>query len=159
MNLLGAMRDEYRRGERLMWTGLVVKVAIYATTLVTSASTNGTVASVCLIFACVGQVFLFLSRISMRGYLDWAQRLRRLAMLEDGIGREPTPFETAALPERAWAASGEGLADPYYASHLPKGPKRLVDITSECAFFSGKLAERAWRAFLIVSIVASVLLF
>lgn len=152
------MRGEYRRSERLLWTGVAVKVTIYFTTVVIAASDSGTAAGLCLVLACVAQVFLFVSRLSMQSYLDAAQRLRRLAMLQDAIGRDPTPFEMAVLPERTWRKAGTGVPSGYYSSQLPKGAKRLVDLTSECAFFSWKLADDAWKAFILVSIVASGLL-
>ncbi len=158
MNLVAAMRAEYQRGERLLWTGVCVKAMIYLTTLATIAWNNRIAEAVFLILACVGQAFLFVSRLSMESHVDVAQRLRRLAMLRDATGREPTSFEIADLPERVWSAPENSVPDPYYSSHLPKGPKRLVDVTAECAFFSGKIAQAAWTVFLLVSVVASAVL-
>jgi hypothetical protein len=158
MNLVAAMRCEYQRSARLLWIGVVVKVAIYLTTIATAASSNGLAATLFLILACVGQAFLFVSRVSMRGCLVLGERLRRLAMLQDGVGREPTPFEKAILPERVWKAAAGTVPNPYYSSQLPKGPKRLVDLTAECSFFTGRIAATSWMALLVVSIGASCLL-
>jgi hypothetical protein len=154
MNLVAAMRCEYRRSETLLWAAFSVKVFIYLTTVATAAWNNGLAASVFLVLASLGQVFLFTSRLSMQGHLSLGERLRRLAMLQDGIGREPTPFEMAVLPDRVWDARGTA-GQTYYSSQLPKGAKRLVDVTAECAFFSGKIADTAWTLFLVVSIAAS----
>jgi hypothetical protein len=155
MNIVAAMRCEYRRSETLLWTSISVKVAIYLTTVATAAWSNGIAASVFLVLASLGQIFLFTSRLSMQWHLALGERLRRLAMLQDGIGREPTTFETAILPDRVWDAQGSFIQGQYYSSELPKGPRRLVDVTAECAFFSGRIASSAWTVFLIVSIAAS----
>lgn len=158
MNLVAAMRCEYQHSEKLLRIGIVVKVAIYLTTIATATWSNTLAATLFLILACVGQAFLFVSRVSMRGYLVLGERLRRLAMLQDGVGREPTPFEIAILPERVWNAARASIPSPYYSSQLPKGSKRLVDLTAECAFFSGRIACAAWIAFLVVSVAASCVL-
>jgi hypothetical protein len=157
MNLTSAMRHEYDRSERLLWIGAFVKVVFYLTTIATAAWSNGFAASLFLILACVGQAFLFISRQVMQDHLSLGARLRRLAMLQNGIGREPTAFETALLPDRVWSAT-RATADPYYSSRLPKGAKRLVDVTAECAFFSGRIADAAWVLFLFVSVAASCML-
>jgi hypothetical protein len=158
MNLVAAMRAEYQRGEGLLWTGVCVKTVIYLTTLATVTWNNRTADTLFLVLACVGQMFLFVSRLLMDGYVAVAERLRRLAMLQDGTGREPTCFELADLPERVWSVTWGPVPDPYYSSQLPRGPKRLVDVTAECAFFSGKIAQAAWRGFLIVSVAASAVI-
>jgi hypothetical protein len=155
MNLVAAMRAEYQRSERLLWTGVGVKAVIYLTTLATVTWDNRTADALFLVLACLGQVFLFVSRVSMGGYLVVAERLRRLAMQQDGTGREPTSFELADLPERVWNVAGNSVPDPYYSSKLSKGSKRLVDITAECIFFSGKIAHAAWMVSLVVSVAAS----
>ena len=158
MNLVAAMRAEYQRGERLMWVGVGVKVTIYLTTLATIVWNNRIAAALFLLLACVGQVFLFVARLSMESHIALAERLRRLAMLQDGTGRDPTSFELADLPERVWNATGGSVPDPYYSSQHAKGSKRLVDITAECAFFTGKIANAAWMGFFVVSVVASGIL-
>jgi hypothetical protein len=155
MNLVAAMRAEYQRGEALLWIGAWVKAMIYVTTLATITWNNRIAGALFLVLACVGQVFLFVSRLSMDGYVVVAERLRRLAMLQDGIGREPTSFELADLPERVWNVTRNSVPDPYYSSKLPKGSKRLVDITAECAFFSSKIAHAAWMMSLVASVAAS----
>ena len=149
------MRAEYQRGEKLLWIGVCVKAVIYLTTLATVTWNNRMADSLFLVLACVGQVFLFVSRVSMEGYVVVGERLRRLAMLQDGTGRDPTSFELADLPERTWDVPGNSVPNQYYSSKLPKGSKRLVDITAECAFFSSKIARAAWTVSLVVSVAAS----
>jgi hypothetical protein len=157
MNLVAAMRGEYRRAETLMWASVLVKAIVYLTMLAT-AVWSSIAAAVLLIVACVGQTALFLLRFSSQRRLDVAERLRRLAMLHDGMGRDVAPIEAATLAERVWDTPACANPDPYYRSQLAKGPRRLVDITSECAFFSASVGNAAARIFRIVSVAAAGLL-
>lgn len=152
------MRGEYGRAEKLLWTSVAVKGVIYATTLATAAWSSGLAANVLLVVACIGQTSLFLLRFFGQNFLEVAERLRRLAMLQDSMGREVAPLEAAVLAERVWDTPENAVPHPYYTSQLPKGPKRLVDITSECAFFSGSVASATARIFLVLSIAASSIL-
>jgi hypothetical protein len=158
MNLVAAMRGEYQRAETLLWISVFVKAVIYLTTLATAVWSSSIAAAILLVVACVGQTSLFLLRFSGRNRLDVAERLRRLAMLRDGMGREVDPIEAAILAEEVWDTTGNVIPHPYYTSQLPKGPGRLVDITSECAFFSGSVSGATGRIFWGVSIAATAVL-
>jgi len=158
MNLVSAMRGQYCRSERLLWAGVAVKVVIYLATLTIAIWSNAVAAAVLLIVACVGQACLYVLRFRTQSHLALAERLRRLAMLRDGIGREVAPLEAAVLAEKVWKATNYSVPDPYYSSPLPRGPKRLIDLTAECAFFSGSIGGAAGRVFLVASIAAASIL-
>jgi len=129
MNLVSAMRGQYCLSERLLWAGVAVKVVIYLATLTIAIWSNAVAAAVLLIVACVGQACLYVLRFTTQSHLALAERLRRLAMLRDGIGREVAPLEAAVLAEKVWKATNYSVPDPYYSSPLPRGPKRLIDLT------------------------------
>jgi hypothetical protein len=158
MDLVSAMRSQYCRSEKLLWISVSVKAAIYAATLTTAIWSNATAATVLLILACAGQAALYVLRFLMQVHLKLAERLRRLAMLQDGVGREVPPLEEAALEEKVWKMANQRLRDPYYASQFPKGPRRLIDLTAECAFFSGSIGNAASRVFKAASVAASSVL-
>ena len=158
MDLVNAMRGEYSFSEKLLWGNLAVKGAIYLTTVATFIWASGTISAVLLVFACLGQACLFVLRILERTHLATAERLRRLAVLQDGLGVDPAPAELAVLAEKVWNRTTPSLGEPYYSSQSPKGPSRLVDIVSECAFYSSSIAGSAWRLFLVGSVGASTLL-
>jgi hypothetical protein len=158
MNLVAAMRGQYRSAEALLWASVFVKVVIYLTMLATAVWSNSIAGVILLVVACVGQASLFLLRFSSRSRLDVAERLRRLAMLRDGMGREVAPIEAAMLAEAVWDTTEDAVTRPYYTSQLPRGPGRLVDITSECAFFSGSVSNAAGRIFWGISLAASSIL-
>lgn len=158
MELIAAMRGEYRKAETLLWASVVVKIVVYLTTLATAVWTGSIAAGALLVVACVGQGSLFFLRFSGQGRLEVAERLRRLAMLYDGMGREVAPIEAALLEERVWDTPTGTVPSPYYTSQMPKGPRRLIDITSECAFFSGSVSNATARIFWGVSVAATAVL-
>jgi len=155
MNLVAAMRGQYRRSETLLWRGICTKATIYGATLLNAVWSSKSAAIVFLIVACVGQVLVLVLRSASHARVELAERLRRLAMLQDGVGRDVPPLEAAALAEKVWTTPEQAVASPYYTSSFQQGPRRLIDITAECAFYSGSIANAAWRTFLGISIVAS----
>jgi hypothetical protein len=158
MNLIAAVRGEYSRGEKLLWISVTFKAFLYGITLLTSISSSATASAAFLVLACLGQFSLFLLRLFGDDHLRVAERLRRLAMLQDGIGRPAPAFKVAALAANVWPNPEQQIPQPYYFSHEPKGPRRLVDIVAECAFFSGNISNAAWRLFAVVSIGATAIL-
>jgi hypothetical protein len=158
MNLVAAMRGQYCRSERLLWASVSVKAVIYLATLAIAVWSDPTAAAVLLVIACVGQACLYVLRFATQNHLALAERLRRLAMLQDGVGREVAPLEAAILAEKVWNVAKEDQPDPYYSSKLPKGPKRLIDVTAECAFFSGSIGAAAGRVFQVASVAATSIL-
>ena len=152
------MRGQYQSSEKLLWSGIAIKVVIYLTALGSAIWSDKTAAALFLVVACLGQASLFWVRYYSHSHIGLAERLRRLAMLQDGVGREVSALETAVLEEKIWSTPPSPTNDPYYSSALPRGPKRLVDVTAECAFYSGSISNAAWRTFLAVSIAASSVL-
>lgn len=158
MNLVAAMRGQYPRSEKLLWRGIFTKAVIYAAALVNAVWSNETAAGVFLVVACAGQTLVLALRSASHANLELGERLRRLAMLQDGVGRDVPPLEAAVLAEKIWTTPEQAIASPYYSSSFQRGPKRLIDITAECAFYSGSIANAAWRTFFRVSVGASSLL-
>lgn len=158
MNLVAAMRGQYQSSEKLLWAGIAIKVVIYLAALGSAIWIDKIAAALFLVVACLGQVSVFCVRYYSHVHNGLAERLRRLAMLQDGIGREVSALETAVLEEKIWSTPPSPTVAPYYSSTLPRGPKRLVDVTAECAFYSGSISNAAWRTFLAISIATSSVL-
>jgi hypothetical protein len=77
-------------------------------------------------------------------------------MLHDGLGTEIPLLQTAVLQELVGETQASDVGTPYYSSKLPKGPRRLVEITAESAFFSRSIARRA--ALILGSVSATAVL-
>ena len=74
-----------------------------------------------------------------------ADKCRRLILYADGLGTNIPESELATV--RSWTTGIQltqaPFVPPYYASTLPNGPQRLVDITAESAYFTRSLAGKA----------------
>jgi hypothetical protein len=76
-----------------------------------------------------------------------AEQIRRMAMMEDGLGIVPSDDEIAVIWERIGdpEAAKPSYERPYYESSSVKGPIRLLEITRESVFFTKSLARSAAR--------------
>ncbi len=76
------------------------------------------------------------------------EEIRRLCMVSDGLGSKIPEVEMASF-RRRFGCLEDKVGDPYYTSHLNPGPRRLLMLTWESAFWSedlqGHLATKLWR--------------
>jgi hypothetical protein len=95
----------------------------------------------------LAQIGLFVLRQFADHFQDHAEGIRRMAMLQDGLGIQPSPVTMARLYASVGGVhSGEpSFLGSYYESSLPLGPRRLIEMTAECAFFTGENARWLWR--------------
>jgi hypothetical protein len=107
------------------------------------------------------QLLLFTFRVFMGRHLSLGEQIRRLAMLKDGLGIEPSKFQLAKLQERMGKtkSSEPAYIGSYYESALPVGPKRLLEITAESAFFTSALARTSACIFMVISAVGISIVF
>ena len=148
MDLIQAMQAEYSRAKRLLYCWafplglLVFVIAVVAAFPLPDWATNALAVAVMTI-----QVATFALRHTAANHQTKAEEIRRLAMLQDALGIPPSPLAVARLR----AITGQlincepGYLAPYYESTDPAGPKRLTDITAECAFFTGENARWLWN--------------
>lgn len=113
------------------------------------------------IFALIS-AFLSYSLNKKRAY---AERVRKATLLTKGLGTTLSDFECKRI--RAASKSSEHairskINTAYYASDLEKGPKRLVEMLEESAFWSRDLLEKcanhSWVYFSI-SLIITILVF
>lgn len=85
---------------------------------------------------------LILKRLASRRY-SGGERLRRLLVLENGLGQEPDRVEVlmAAADSTVLPTSGPEPIGSYFDSDLPHGYRRLAQITEESAFYTRRLAR------------------
>lgn len=160
MDFVQAMRSEYQRSETLMWSSLSVKLVLFVLAVVGSFWTASWAQKIVITVAGIGQVAMFALRHSSNIHLRIGDRIRRLLMLQDGLGTDIPLLQTAMLQDLVGDVHPADVGSPYYSSKLPKGPQRLVEITAESAFYSGSIARRATFILGTVCIVAvSVLIF
>jgi hypothetical protein len=161
MNLIEAMRTEY--GKSKFWWGwsLVLGLALYPLAVLSVFYSDGLVAKSFGIIAFLMQLLLFTFRVCMGRHLSLGEQIRRLAMLKDGLGIEPSKYQLAKLQERMGKpkSSQPAYIGPYYDSTLPVGPKRLLEITAESSFFTHALARTSACIFMVISALGISIVF
>lgn len=154
MNLIDAMRAHYSQSKRLLyWQALPISLGIYAAALLASLPLPNRLTGLLAVATMAAQIAVFILRLVALNSLDVAEGIRRMGMLQDGMGIPPSPVQLAKLQERTAKVTTEEvtLIAPYYDSQEPPGPRRLLDITAESAFFSRSLARRVWKQFGLIA--------
>jgi hypothetical protein len=103
----------------------------------------------------MARLALFGLRAAAGTHQGIAERIRRVAMLQDGLAMQPSPMTLARLQELVGDCKHRepAFVGTYYGSAEPPGPRRLVEITAECAFFTHANARRMWK---IVAVAATI---
>ena len=148
MNLIHAMQSEYSRTKRLLYCwAFPISLALFVAAVVGALPIPDCAVNIIAITVFLAQIGLFALRQFADHFQDHAEGIRRLAMLQDGLGVQPSPVTMARL----YASVGElhngepSFLGSYYESSLPAGPRRLIEMTAECAFFTGENARWLWR--------------
>jgi hypothetical protein len=109
------------------------------------------------IFALLLQVgSLLLKRVWYRHYAS-AEEIRRIAVLKDGLGLEPSELHKAEIVSRVGNAPEVKriFVGKYYASEKVPSVARFLDDVAESAFWTQKVAYFAGSAILAVVLVAA----
>lgn len=155
MNLIDAMRTEYGVGKSWLERVLLISFVLYGISIISVLFVLGESAKWLLGGSLLLQVVLFGFRYLSGQHFSSGENIRRIAMLQDGLGLSPSDVEIARIREKI---GGKKTAEPdylgpYYDSKSPTGPKRLVEIVEESAFFTSALSRRAAWAFSVVALV------
>lgn len=153
MNLVDTMRIESGRSKVWFRWGLSVSFALYLIALVSSYSRAKWLAILLGIVSSAGQIAHFIFKSLSAGHFSLAEEIRRLAMLQDGLGVSPSKIQIAKLRERVGKSKTlePDYLGPYYESLSPPGPRRLLEITEESAFFTSCLARTTSKTFGVVA--------
>lgn len=145
MNLIQAMQTEYSRCKRLLYCrALPISIILFIATVVGCFEVPPVVTNVLALVVFVGQLIVFFLREFAADHQGLAEDIRRMAMLQDGLAFQPSPFTLARLQERIGDCKHDEppYLGPYYDSQEAAGPRRLLENTAECAFFTGGNARR-----------------
>ena len=151
MNLIQAMQTEYSRCKHLLYRwAFPINVALFAAAIISCFQLPGWATNILALAGVVAQVTLFFLRVLAADHQGRGEEIRRMAMLQDGLGMQPSPVSLARLHEIIGDFNHREPAflQPYYASKQLAGSRRLLEITEECAFFTGGNARRRrpfWR--------------
>lgn len=99
----------------------------------------------------IGQVVAKYRAIHWFGFAD---SLRRMQQLEDGLGVKPTPLRLAEAQKTVGIC--EGVSDSgYWHSKSPVGPRRLVEMLEESAFYTEDLSQKCGLLLIGISLVGA----
>lgn len=148
MNLIAAMQTELSRCKRLLYRWVLpLNAVVFGAAVVTCFSLPERLSGLMALGVLVIQVITFVLRELASECQARGEEVRRMAMLQAGLGLQPSSVGIARLRETIGELKHEEPAflQPYYESSEPEGPRRLLGITSECAFFTAGNARRMWK--------------
>jgi len=148
MNLIQAMQTEYSRCKRLLYScAFPVSVGLFIAAVVGCFPVPQWLTNTLAVCVVAAQIALFIFREFASDHQSRAEEIRRLEMLNDGLGIRASPISLARLHEIVgdFKHSEPPYLTPYYGSTEPPGPRRLLETTAESAFFTGGNARRMWK--------------
>jgi len=147
IDVQGLMHREYSAAKHFWMAYLLMQLG----SLLLSLYSIFCAAGIKLIISGAASIFLpiaaFFIKQSADCHYGFGERLRKLVLLHDGLGRAPSQVEI--LEAQADAISllylDSSPVEAYYSSPLPPGPQRLAHIVEESAYYTWTLALRASR--------------
>ncbi|MBI3271439.1 MAG: hypothetical protein HYZ53_20785 [Planctomycetes bacterium] len=160
MDLIEAMRTESSRCKRLLYGWAIpLGMSLFAAALAGCfPDTPEWLTRTLAVYVLVAQIALFGLRMVASVHQEQAEDVRRMAMLQDGLGNQPSSITLARLQESIgkFEHLEPSYLGPYYSSQKPQGPRRMLEIMAECAFFTGGIARRVVQVALASSVVGLV---
>lgn len=150
MNLIEAMQREFSASKSIYYHYVFpLSCALYIAPILSSFDLEDGLFVTLAIATLIAQVALFILRLNAEGHYGNGERIRRLVMMQDGMGVVPTPLDLAGIQERISGLLNKEAphTKPYYASEKQPGDARLLETIEESGFFTAGLARRAWKYF------------
>lgn len=150
MNLIEAMQREFSASKDVYYHFVLpLSCALYVAAILSSFDLTDGLFVLLAIGTLAAQVALFVLRLKAEGHYGNGEQIRRLVMMQDGMGVAPTPLDIAGIQERLSGRLNKEAphTKPYYASEKEPGDARLLETIEESGFFTAGLARRAWKYF------------
>jgi hypothetical protein len=154
-NLIDAVTVEFEASKRWLSFVLYLNLLLYFIALI-GIFGSGWFTKGAAIAALVTQGVAFLCRVFMGKSYSLGEKVRRLAMLKDGLGIEPSAQDVTTIATRLGFpdSSGRSFVGEYYASAAPRGQKRLLEILDECSYWTAQGA-RVTRNYLALGLAVA----
>lgn len=164
-SLLSLMRAEYTVSKR--WWGAAILLQFAA--MLIGFSTNVFISSIWSVWSTAVvlllSILVYVCKLRFEATYRLAEKVRRLVVLESGLGWKIPPKLQAELKPRFGRAARsaaqkiEEAAEPYYAANVQPGPRRLATDQQESAFLTWNLYMRASDLALVLLAVLLLFLF
>lgn len=154
MKLTDVMHLEYARSKKWQFIFLSFIVLIQAIAIFCIFFETGRIPKVLSFIAALAQLGLIYSRYECRTRYDSAEAIRRLALLEHGIGLEISGEELAKIHARVGnpEAASPSYAGEYFSAAGAATVKKLFSDVRESAFFTGENATTTAKLFIFCSL-------
>ena len=141
-DLIQAMQVKFSQSKRLLYLlSIPLAIVVYALGVVSIFNIPRGLLGAVAILALVLQIAAFLTRQLSRRRMNEGEEIRRMAMLQDGLGENFSHIELAAAGLCMGKNREPAFLSPYYDSEEKPGWRRLIDITAECAHFTHSVAN------------------
>ncbi len=159
--LIEAMRSEFSKSKKWYHRSILINFAMLVLSAILILWSAGKLAVILGIGLFILLILLFIFREFSLEYQDRAESTRRSLILADALGHRPSDIELAQLKiDLGKIDRSEPLFDKhYYDSKMAVGPRRLIDILSESAFFTYNLTKRTTWIFGVMIFVRIIILF
>lgn len=159
MDLLSAMNREYSKSKRWFFASLLLTGILFLCSAIGSWAPLGWTKWVALAAFVLQIAIVQCRRQSSRRY-RLAESVRRPAVLAAGLESYPSGIEVRKIAALLGlpVADNRLTAETYYASKSSPGPRRLLEITEECSFWTADLAKHT-ADFFAAAVWAAIILF
>ncbi|PSF33878.1 hypothetical protein C7H19_19335 [Aphanothece hegewaldii CCALA 016] len=150
----------YDEAEKLWWWSIYLNLGAQFSSLIVVLINKAWVLAIAGFLALVAPIVVIWLRESASTFTQQADKCRRLILYADGLGEEISKDDLATI--RSWATGIQlkeaPFISPYYASNLPFGTLRLVDIVAESAYFTSHLAGKAVNYLKLICAISVIVL-
>lgn len=148
----------YDKAEKLWWWSLYITLGAQLSSLIAVLINKALILTITGFLALIAPIGVAWLREWAGTLTQQADKCRRLILYADGLGEEISKEDLATV--RSWTTGiqlkAAPFTRPYYASNLPNGSNRLVDIVAESAYFTSYLAGRVAGYLLIILAVSAL---
>lgn len=159
-DLIHSMQVKFSKSKRLLYlVSVPLGIAVYALGVLSVFPIPREYFIVVAIFALLFQIGAFVTRQYALRCMSEGEGIRRMAMIQDGLGKKFTHIELAAAGTCLGKNREPAFLSPYYDSPEQPGWRRLVDITAECAHFTytvTNIISMVLGAIILILIVAAL---
>lgn len=156
LNLINAMTTEFDESKRWLGWMLYAYVAIYVVTLLGTFFGGRFSGMMGIVLLAIQIAVYFMRRKASTRFHD-GERIKRMAMLQDGLGIQPSPGEITRICARLGFPddSKRHFVGSYYSASAPAGNLRLLQIIDECSFWTSQCAKATAEKLLAALVAAA----
>ena len=156
MNFFEASGCLFRRILRCYWLSLGLGMTLYVLTVGSLFVHQELGDAVLIAIILVLQICQVTFKYRMLYWYGLADQTRRMDQLQEGLGMEPDPLAAAAIRSHTGLCNSVKAPD-YWFTTQPKGPRRLIEMVEESAFYTQADAEACSMLFATVGVTGLAL--